>query len=122
LYHSTGICTKGRHYDNYLSRIRGYYIGDTIIFDGEGTIGNTTLLKITGPGLPVTGVPVYDLDGTPGSGNTAPMNNDSTWKFMWSSANIKGIDKLMTARYTITAFDLINPGQSASVSVFLKKT
>jgi hypothetical protein len=99
----------------------GYYIGDTIIFDGKDTIGNTTLLKITGPGLPGPGVPVYDLEGTPGSGNTAPMDNDGTWKFVWSSANIRGIDKLMTARYTITAFDLINPGQTASVSVFLKK-
>ncbi len=99
----------------------GYYIGDTIIFDGKDTVGNTTLLKISGPGLPASGVPVYDLEGIPGSGNNAPMNNDGTWKFVWSSANIKGIEKLVTARYTITAFDLINPEQTASVSVFLKK-
>jgi len=99
----------------------GYYIGDTIIFDGKDTVGNTTLLKISGPGLPAPGVPVYDLEGIPGSGNNAPMNNDGTWKFVWSSVNIKGIEKLVTARYTITAFDLINPEQTASVSVFLKK-
>ena len=29
----------------------GYYIGDTITFDGKNTAGNTTVVKITGPGL-----------------------------------------------------------------------
>ncbi|MCK9591571.1 MAG: hypothetical protein M0Q91_06145 [Methanoregula sp.] len=99
----------------------GYYLGDTIIFDGRATVGNTTLLKITGPGLPSQGVPVYDLNGTPGSGNTVPMNTDGTWKFVWISANTKGIDKIVTARYTITAFEPANPKNTASASVFLKK-
>jgi hypothetical protein len=99
----------------------GYYIGDTIVFDGKNTIGNNTLLKITGPDLPTTGVPVYDLGGTPGSGNTVPTEPDGTWRFVWSSGNTKGIDKLVTTRYTITAFDLANPKQSASTSFFLKK-
>ena len=41
----------------------GGYIGDTIVFDGRNTFGNTTLLKITGPGLPAEGVPVNNLNG-----------------------------------------------------------
>ena len=98
----------------------GYYLGDTIIFDGKNTVGNTTLLKISGPGLPSQGVPVYDLNGIPGSGNTAPVNQDGSWKFVWSGANIAGVEKLVTARYTITAFDLTNPEKTASVSILLK--
>jgi hypothetical protein len=99
----------------------GYYIGDTIVFDGKNTVGHNTLLKITGPNLPTSGVPVYDLGGVPGSGNTVPADTDGTWRYTWSSANTKGIDKLVTARYTVTAFDLANPKQSASTSFFLKK-
>ena len=99
----------------------GYYIGDTIIFDGKNTVGNTTLLKISGPGLPSQGVPVYNLNGIPGSGNTAPANQDGSWKFVWFSANIRGVEKLVTARYTITAFDLTNPEKTASVLILLKK-
>jgi len=99
----------------------GYYLGDTIIFDGKNTVGNTTLLKISGPDLPSQGVPVYDLNGIPGSGNTVPVNLDGSWKFVWFSANIMGVEKLVTARYTITAFDLANPEKTASVSVLLKK-
>ena len=99
----------------------GYYIGDTIIFDGKNTVGNTTLLKILGPGLPSQGVPVYDLNGIPGSGNTASANQDGSWKFVWFSANIMGVEKLVTARYTITAFDLSNPEKTASVSILMKK-
>ncbi len=49
------------------------------------------------------------------------MDADGTWRFLWSSANTKGIDKLVTARYTVTAFDLVNPRQTASTSFFLKK-
>jgi len=99
----------------------GYYLGDTIIFDGKNTVGNTTLLKISGPDLPSQGVPVYDLNGIPGSGNTVPVNQDGSWKFVWFSANIMGVEKLVTARYTITAFDLANPEKTASVSVLVKK-
>jgi hypothetical protein len=99
----------------------GYYIGDTIVFDGKNTIGNNTLLKISGPNLPTSGVPVYDLGGDPGSGNTVPKDSDGTWRFAWSSANTKGIDKLVTARYTVTVFDLANPRQTAQTSFFLKK-
>ena len=99
----------------------GYYIGDTIVFDGKNTVGNNTLLKISGPNLPTSGVPVYDLGGDPGSGNTVPGDSDGTWRFAWSSANTKGIDKLVTARYTVTVFDLANPRQTASTSFFLKK-
>jgi hypothetical protein len=99
----------------------GYTIGDVITFDGRNTAGTTTLLKITGPGLPEAGVPVYNLDGDPGSGNTIPVNADGTWKFVWYSANVAGIEKMITARYTFIAADLANPEKKASTSVLLKK-
>jgi hypothetical protein len=78
-------------------------------------------LKISGPDLPSQGVPVYDLNGIPGLGNTAPVNQDNSWKFVWSSAKIVGVEKIVTARYTITAFDLTNPAKTASVSILMKK-
>ena len=98
----------------------GYHPGDTIIFDGKNTLGTPTLLKISGPGLPREGVPVYDLNGVPGSGNTVPVNEDGTWRFVWYSASIAGGEKIRTARYTITAFDLTNPENTASVTILLK--
>jgi hypothetical protein len=99
----------------------GYTIGDIIILDGRNTVSNTTLLKISGPGLPEAGVPLYDLNGIPGSGNTVPVNADGTWKFVWDTSNTAGTDKLMTVRYTITAFDQAHPEKTASTSILLKK-
>jgi hypothetical protein len=99
----------------------GYTIGDVIIFDGRDTVSNVTLLKISGPGLPDVGVPLYDLNGIAGSGNIVPVNADSIWKFSWDTSNTAGVDKLMTARYTITAFDQAHPEKMASTSVLLKK-
>jgi hypothetical protein len=98
----------------------GYYLGDTVIFDGKTTVGTPTLLKISGPGLPREGVPVYDLNGVPGSGNTVPVNEDGTWRFVWYSATLAGSEKIRTARYTITAFDRTNPEKTASVTILLK--
>ncbi len=99
----------------------GYYIGDTITFDGRDTTGNTTLMKITGPGLPSQGVPLSDLNGIPGSGNTVAVNRDGSWKFIWYSANTAGIEKLVTARYTIMAMNLSNPEKTATTSILMKK-
>jgi hypothetical protein len=99
----------------------GYSIGDVITFDGTNTAGNTTLLKITGPGLPDAGVPVYNLDGAPGSGNTVPVNADGSWKFVWYSGNVVGKEKLITARYTFTASDSTDPEKKASTSILMKK-
>ncbi len=99
----------------------GYYIGNTIILDGKDTAGNVTLLKITGPGLPAEGVPLYDMNGQAGSGNSVDVNSDGTWKFVWYTANINGIEKLQTARYTLSATDLANPDNVAATSIFLKK-
>jgi len=98
-----------------------YYIGDTITFDGRDTIGNTTLVKITGPGLPSEGVPLYDLNGIHGSGNTVAVTHDGSWKFIWYSANTAGIEKLVTTHYTITAMDLSNPEKTTTTSILLKK-
>jgi hypothetical protein len=99
----------------------GYTIGDVITFDGRNTVSNTTLLKISGPGLPEAGVPVYDLNGIAGSGNSVPVNADGTWKFVWDTANVAGVGKLMTVRYTITAYDQSSPEKMASTSLLLKK-
>jgi hypothetical protein len=99
----------------------GYYIGNTIILDGKDTAGNVTLLKITGPGLPAEGVPLYDLNGQAGSGNSIAVNPDGTWKFVWYTANINGIEKMQTTRYTLSATDLANPDNVAATSIFLKK-
>ena len=99
----------------------GSYIGDTIIFDGQNTVGTIISLSITGPGLPVEGVPIYDLNGIPGAGNPVEVNPDGTWKFAWYTSSIKGIEKMQTARYTLTATDLDHPEISSTTSVFMKK-
>jgi len=99
----------------------GNYIGDTIIFDGYNHVGNTTVLKLTGPGLPAGGVPVYDLNGKEGSGNPVEVNTDGSWRFAWYTFMIQNADKMQTARYYITALDLGDPTQSATTSVMMKK-
>jgi hypothetical protein len=103
---------------------RGYggnYLGDTIIFDGHNSFSNITLLKITGPALPAEGLPVYDLNGQPGTGNTVVVKEDGSWRFVWYTSSIKGLEKLQTARYYITAFDLTYPDKSSTTSLMLKK-
>lgn len=99
----------------------GSYIGDTVIFDGKNTVGNITFIKITGPGLPSEGVPIYDLNGSPGSGNPIEVNPDGTWKLAWYTSSIKGIEKMQTARYYFTAADLEHPETSSTTSVLMKK-
>jgi hypothetical protein len=99
----------------------GNYIGDTIIFDGYNTIGNVTLLRLTGPGLPAGGVPVYDLNGKEGGGNPVTVNADGSWRFAWYTFMIQNIDKMQTARYYITAYDLNDPTQTATTSILMKK-
>jgi hypothetical protein len=98
----------------------GNYIGDTIIFDGTNTIGNTTMIKITGPGLPLAGVPLSDLGGASGSANTARVDANGKWIFPWDSSRVDA-SKLQTARYTVIASDLSNPEQTATTSILLKK-
>ena len=99
----------------------GSYIGDTIIFDGQNTVGNVTFIKITGPDLPSEGVPIYDLNGITGAGNPVEVNPDGTWKFVWYSSTVKGIEKMQTARYYFIAADLTHPEFSSTASVFMKK-
>lgn len=99
----------------------GYYIGDSIAFDGKNTLGNTTVLKITGPGLPAEGVPPYNLTDVPGTGNTAVTDASGTWAFYWDSSRAVGLDNLYTARYTFTVYDQSHPEITTSTSVMLKK-
>jgi hypothetical protein len=42
-------------------------------------------------------------------------------EIIWYSANVAGIEKIVTARYTITAMDLSNPEKTATTSILLKK-
>lgn len=98
----------------------GNYIGDTIIFDGKNTVGNTTMIKITGPGLPSQGVPLYNLGGTPGSGNAAKVDTNNKWAYVWDSSRVDE-SKLQTARYTVIASDPGSPQKAATTSIFLKK-
>jgi len=98
----------------------GNYIGDTIIFDGKNTVGNTTMIKITGPGLPPQGVPLYNLGGTPGSGNAAKVDANNKWIYVWDSSRVDE-SKLQTARYTFIASDPGSPQKAATTSIFLKK-
>ena len=99
----------------------GSYIGDTVIFDGLNTLGNTTLIKITGPGLPANGLPLSDLNGAPGSGNTAEVDPDGLWKFAWYTSSIRGVEKMQTARYTITVSNLYGGGGTSSTSIVMEK-
>lgn len=99
----------------------GNYLGDTIIFDGYNTFSNTTLIRLTGPGLPAEGVPVYNMNGEPGTGNLIPVSEKGFWKFVWYTASIQGLEKLQTARYHITVFDSEYPDQTSTTSIMLKK-
>jgi hypothetical protein len=99
----------------------GYYLGDTIIFDGHDSFGNVTAIRMSGPGLPSGGVPVYDLNGATGSGNPIVVNPDGSWKFAWYSNSVKGSEKIQTARYRFTVYDLSSPDKSATTSIMLKK-
>jgi hypothetical protein len=99
----------------------GSYVGDTVIFDGKNTVGNITFIRITGPGLPSEGVPIYDLNGNPGSGNPVEVNPDGSWKYVWYSSTVKGIEKMQTAKYYFIAADLAHPESSSTTSVFMKK-
>jgi hypothetical protein len=99
----------------------GSYIGDTIVFDGRNTFGNTTLVKIGGPGLPSGGVELKNLNSPAGSTTSVGVDQYGMWKFVWYASNIPGLEKLQTARYTFTAMDSENPEQSTTTSVMLKK-
>lgn len=99
----------------------GIYIGDTIIFDGKNTFGNTTLLKITGPGLPSEGVPMNNLNGPSGTATSVGVDQYGMWKFVWYASNVPGLEKMQTARYTFIATDSLNPGESTTTSLLLQR-
>jgi hypothetical protein len=120
------LCIVPAYADNGIISITyrgagGYYVGDSIAFDGKNTIGNTTVIRITGPGLPAEGVPPYNLTDVPGTGNTAVTDVSGTWAFYWDTSRTIGIENLYTAQYTVTAYDLSHPEINTSVSIMLKK-
>lgn len=99
----------------------GGYVGESFVFDGRNTYGNTTLLKVSGPGLSSEGVPANNLDGLPGTGTPIEVDKDGAWKFGWYSSSVQGADKLKTGRYIFTATDSVNPNKSATALIMLKK-
>ena len=64
---------------------------------------------------------MYDLTGTPGSGNTIASGNGGVWSFSWDTSRVVGGDLLQTARYTMTVLDQQHPGTTATTSIYLKK-
>jgi hypothetical protein len=99
----------------------GSYVGETVVFDGRNTYGNTTLLKITGPGLPAEGVPVNNLNGPSGATTSIDVDKYGAWKFVWYASSIPGGEKLKSGRYTFTAMDSLQPDKSATTLFMLKK-
>jgi hypothetical protein len=97
------------------------YIGDAVVLDGKNTYGSTVLLKITGPDLPSGGVPVNNLNDPSIAGTPAAVDQYGEWKFVWYAANVQGIEKLKTGKYTFIATDSANPGKSATAVYMLKK-
>jgi hypothetical protein len=49
------------------------------------------------------------------------VTENNAWRFNWLTVNTQGIEKLVTARYTITATDLTNSEKTATTSILLKK-
>ncbi len=110
--------------DTFSVTYRGlgsYYLGDTIILEGENSYSNQTLIQLTGPGLPPEGVPLFDLEGAAGSASLVPGITGDSWKFAWYTDTVKGIGKLQSGRYTIRVSDKTNPDKSATTSVYLQK-
>ncbi|MFA5267923.1 MAG: hypothetical protein WC379_08120 [Methanoregula sp.] len=99
----------------------GGYVGESFVFDGRNTYGNTTFLKVTGPGLPSEGVPANNLNGASGTGTPIEVDKDGEWKFGWYSSSVSGIEKIKTGKYTFTATDSVNPDKSATALIMLKK-
>ena len=99
----------------------GGYVGESFVFDGRNTYGNTTLLKVTGPGLPSEGVPANNLNGASGTGTPIEVDKDGEWKFGWYSSSVSGIEKMKTGKYIFTATDAASPEKSATALIQLKK-
>ncbi len=99
----------------------GYNVGDSVIFDGRNTVGNMTVITVTGPGLPAAGVPPYNLTGTAGTGNIVVTDSSGTWSYVWDSSRAVGADILYTAGYRFTVYDLSNPQIKATASIFLRQ-
>jgi hypothetical protein len=99
----------------------GSYVGETVVFDGRNTYGNTTLLKITGPGLPAEGVPVNNLNGASGGTTSVEVDQYGAWKYVWYASSVPGVEKLKTGKYTFTATDSHNPDKSSTAFFMLEK-
>ena len=118
----TGVVSAANGTVTLTYRFSGdIYIGDTVYFDGTNTAGNVTVLKITGPGLPIAGVPLYDATGTVGSGNMIDVGKNNYWSFTWDTNRMKGNNLLQTARYTVTAYDRDHPEISSVIPIMLKR-
>ncbi|HVP95988.1 MAG TPA: PEGA domain-containing protein [Methanoregula sp.] len=84
-------------------------------------VGNSTVITVTGPGLPAAGVPPYNLTDVAGTGNTVVTDSSGDWSFYWDSSRATGAGNLDNARYTFTVFDQSNPQINASASIFVRQ-
>ncbi|NYT21921.1 MAG: hypothetical protein GKC07_09015 [Methanomicrobiales archaeon] len=106
-----------------------YYQGDTVLFSGISTAGDTIYLFMTAPGLPDSGVSPGNLFLPAETGNIStfmivPVSDDSSYAVVWDPA-MAAPGGAPAGSYTIYAsaapvnFSDQNGTPSASVTIFL---
>jgi len=81
------------------------YIGDVVPLSGYSYGGPYVYLFLTGPNLPVNGVPIdnINLRADQGQFTRVDVNSDGHWEFKWGTNNVGG--KLDAGVYTIYVVD-----------------
>ena len=76
-------------------------LGDTVPLSGYASGSNWVYLFLTGPNLPVNGVPLNDITKRADQGyfTKVPLDGNDHWSYKWSTANIGG--RLDEGTYTI---------------------
>lgn len=106
-----------------------YYQGETILFSGTNTAGDTTYLFVTAPGLPAGGVSPVNLSLPAETGNSStflmvPVSDDSSYAAVWDPA-MAAPGGAAAGSYTVHAsaapasFSDLSGIPFASVTIFL---
>jgi hypothetical protein len=69
------------------------YMGDTVPLSGYSPTSNYVYLFLTGPNLPVNGVPLNDITKRADEGDftvVAVDGSDDSWKYNWHTSNVNG--------------------------------
>jgi len=103
------------------------FLGDTITLHGVSYIGDKVYLFLTGPGLPVNGVTLTDVNQRADQGHFTVVDLDSSqaWSYTWKTSGIEAeIDPgTYTVYVTNEPVDLANLGGSSSyqtLTVYLR--